>query len=101
MAPQLTAMKGRAARALCAWISRAASSLPLPDSPEMAIGAIERASRPIWARRPCMAGESPIRRLPLEPPAVVGALAPSAAGARRRAERTIRRKSSSTTGLET
>ncbi len=43
------------------WISRATSSLPLPDSPVTCIGAWLRASRSISARVDCMRGEPPIR----------------------------------------
>jgi hypothetical protein len=34
-AAQLMAMKGRVLRRLLAWMARAISSLPVPDSPEM------------------------------------------------------------------
>ena len=98
IAPQFTATKGFAARELWAWISRAASSLPAPDSPLIAIGAIERARRAIWARSDCMAVEAPIRREPVPSPS--GAV-PAAFSDNFRAERTITRSSSSTTGFET
>ena len=35
MAPQFTGTNGLSRRAPFSWIRRAASSLPLPDSPEM------------------------------------------------------------------
>ena len=38
MAPQFTGTNGRSARGPVAWITRATSSLPVPDSPEMCTG---------------------------------------------------------------
>jgi len=60
MAPQLTAMNGKRARGPCAWMARATSSLPLPDSPRMATGAPQQAMRLTCARSTCMAAELPI-----------------------------------------
>ncbi|MNN36180.1 hypothetical protein D3C81_1500640 [compost metagenome] len=59
MAPQLTAINGCEARALIAWMARAARSLPLPDSPLMTTGAMLRASRESERRTSCMAAEWP------------------------------------------
>ncbi|OEZ99094.1 hypothetical protein DUGA2_54420 [Duganella sp. HH101] len=91
-------MKGLPARELSAWISRAASSLPLPDSPLMAIGAIERASRSICARSAWITADSPFKRL-----AACAASGASPAGGSafsRSADCTITRSWSSATGLE-
>ena len=59
IAPQFTGTNGRSARGPRAWISRAASSLPVPDSPLMWTGAWLRASLAMGARTCAMAGESP------------------------------------------
>jgi hypothetical protein len=45
IAAQLTGMKGRSARGLRAWMARATSSLPVPDSPRMVTAADEGATR--------------------------------------------------------
>ena len=45
IAPQFTGTNGPSARAPLSWISRATSSLPVPDSPVMCTGAWLRATR--------------------------------------------------------
>ncbi len=59
MAPQLTATKGCSARGPPRWIIRAASSLPLPDSPLMYTGAWLFARRSIMLRTCSIAGDTP------------------------------------------
>ena len=44
------------------WISRATSSLPLPDSPAMCTGACERAKRSIMPRSDSISGDCPSKR---------------------------------------
>ena len=60
IAPQLTATNGCGARAPSRWISRATSSLPEPDSPVIATGAMLRASRAMLSRTASMAGDAPM-----------------------------------------
>ncbi len=52
-------MNGCSARGPPLWIIRAASSLPLPDSPLTNTGAWLLASRSIIERTCCIAGDSP------------------------------------------
>src|SRR5437879_907264 len=62
IAPQFTATKGPSRRAPLSWIMRAASSLPVPDSPQMCTGAWLRATRTIISRSCSMAAELPSSR---------------------------------------
>ena len=50
IAPQFTGTNGLSLRGPDSWISRAASSLPVPESPEMCTGACERATLAIICR---------------------------------------------------
>ncbi|MNN08712.1 hypothetical protein D3C81_1215730 [compost metagenome] len=93
MAPQLTGTNGCSVRGPSSWISRATSSLPLPDSPLMYTGAWLRDSLAICLRRARIGGESPSRRLSTEP-------SPSSWGLRRRrAVATSSRRRARSTGL--
>src|SRR5262245_41761582 len=60
MAPQLIATNGRLRRGLASWIARAATSLPVPDSPRMRTleswAAIGRINAPLSR----IAGELPV-----------------------------------------
>jgi hypothetical protein len=53
MAPQLTATN-LPGRRLAAWIARARSSLPVPDSPSIRIGTSQREARAAWSRTRAM-----------------------------------------------
>ena len=61
MAAQFTGTKGRSARGLRAWMARATSSLPVPDSPRMVTAAEEGATRSIRSMRTFIAGSVPTR----------------------------------------
>ncbi|MCY1365624.1 hypothetical protein D9M69_524820 [compost metagenome] len=54
MAPQLTAMKGRLARALALWMARASISLPVPESPRSSTLASDWATMRASASRSAM-----------------------------------------------
>ncbi len=60
MAPQLTGTNAPSARGPEAWIMRATSSLPVPDSPEMCTGAWLRATRWISSRSRSIDGALPM-----------------------------------------
>ena len=54
IAPQLTGTNGPSRRGPDSWISRATSSLPVPESPEMCTGAWLRATLAIICRSCCI-----------------------------------------------
>jgi len=61
MAAQLTGINGLSARSDSEWIERAATSLPVPDSPVSRIEVGSRATRAIVSRTLRAAADSPIR----------------------------------------
>ena len=65
IAPQFTGTNGPSARGPEAWIMRATSSLPVPDSPEMCTGAWLRDTRRIISRRRSIAGALPMSCVPV------------------------------------
>ena len=114
MAPQFTAMNGASLRLEQAWIARATSSLPVPDSPCTSTGAMLRATRSTSERTCCIACERPARRDSAgcsRPGSVPGSSAPRggaraahhappcAAGARPSADATTLRNWRRSTGL--
>ena len=74
MAPQLTATQGPLLRWLQACRARAASSLPVPDSPVMSTGAMLGATLRMRSRTCCMAGDWPIMRSSMPQQGSVAAL---------------------------
>ena len=75
MAPQLTGTMGPLPRWLQAWMARATSSLPVPDSPCTSTGAMLRATLAMRCLTARMAADSPTRRASAAVPASVGAAA--------------------------
>ncbi len=65
IAPQLTGTNGPSRRGPDSWISRATSSLPVPESPEMCTGAWLRATLAIISRSSSMGFDRPSRRMAL------------------------------------
>src|SRR6476661_2311045 len=64
IAVQSSVTSGRSHRALCAWIARAISSLPVPDSPEMHTFASPAATFSIFASTSPSCGDWPTRPWP-------------------------------------
>ena len=65
IAPQLTGTNGPSRRGPDSWISRATSSLPVPESPEICTGAWLRVTLVIISRNCSIGCELPSRRIAL------------------------------------